>query len=326
MLDRHNEVDMLTVQGGISMKNTIFAVLTALTLSACAQQPHNPVAATSDEHQQPLAGDEKKSPEVAVDTEQVNIPYATADSDQVKTPTLRHEWKPVAVKVKIRPPSSAVARHPTSGRVIAKSTKGKVTAKKTSSRARTGSGLWGRVGQRLKFADLEHPRITKHVEKISGNPKYVKRLSRHAQPFLYYIVTEINKRGLPAEVVLVPIVESSFQPTALSPAQAAGLWQIIPSTGDHFGLKRNDWYDARYDLQASTRVALDYLQYLHRMFKGDWLLALAAYNCGEGTVLKAVKKNKEQDKPTDFLESGFARQHHGVCASYLSFFQDRCRS
>ena len=111
---------------------------------------------------------------------------------------------------------------------------------------------------------------------------------------------EIDKRNMPAEIALLPVVESAFQPFAYSHGRAAGIWQFIPSTGRMFGLQQNWWYDGRRDIVASTKAALDYLQASHRRLNNDWLLALAAYNSGEGTVRRAIRKNQKKGKPTDF--------------------------
>jgi membrane-bound lytic murein transglycosylase D len=117
---------------------------------------------------------------------------------------------------------------------------------------------------------------------------------------MYWIAGQVKKRNMPMELVLLPIVESAFDPHATSGANAAGIWQIIPSTGRNYGLKQTRSYDARRDVVASTTAALDMMQRLNKMFDGDWLLTVAAYNSGEGRVLKAMKANRSRGKPTDF--------------------------
>jgi membrane-bound lytic murein transglycosylase D len=117
---------------------------------------------------------------------------------------------------------------------------------------------------------------------------------------MYHIVTELEARGMPLELALLPVVESAFEPYAYSRARAAGMWQFIPGTGSRFGLKQNWWYDGRRDVVESTRAAFDYLQFLHDEFNGDWLLAIAAYNCGEMNVQRAVEYNVAHHKPIDF--------------------------
>ena len=129
---------------------------------------------------------------------------------------------------------------------------------------------------------------------------YVERVASRANPYLHYILTRLEQRDLPSELALIPIVESGYQPFARSPGGAAGLWQFIPSTGRRFGLKQNWWYDGRRDVIAATEAALDYLEYLSTKFEGDWLLAIAAYNAGEGTVQAAIKKNRKANLETDY--------------------------
>jgi membrane-bound lytic murein transglycosylase D len=118
--------------------------------------------------------------------------------------------------------------------------------------------------------------------------------------YLYYIVTQLEARGMPAELALLPVVESAFEPYAYSRARAAGLWQFIPGTGSRYGLKQDWWYDGRRDIVESTRAALDYLQALHEEFNGDWLLAIAAYNCGEAIVERSVEANRAAGRSIDF--------------------------
>ena len=125
---------------------------------------------------------------------------------------------------------------------------------------------------------------------------------------MYLIVEQIKKRKMPMELVLLPIVESAFDPHATSSANAAGLWQIVPSTGRNYGLKQNQWYDGRRDVVASTKAALDMMERLNKMFDGDWLLTVAAYNSGEGRVMQAVKANKAKGKPTNFWALSLPRE------------------
>ena len=119
--------------------------------------------------------------------------------------------------------------------------------------------------------------------------------------YLHHIVQEIESRGMPLELALLPVVESAFEPYAQSWVRANGLWQFMPGTGERFGLKQDWWYDGRRDVIASTRAALDYLQYMHDEFFDDWLLAIAAYNCGEFRVQREVNKNRAAGKPVDFF-------------------------
>ena len=132
------------------------------------------------------------------------------------------------------------------------------------------------------------------------NPDYLERVLMRAQRYMPYIRREIERRGMPAELALLPIVESAYDPFAYSHGRAAGLWQMIPGTARRFGVRQNWWYDGRRDIVDSTRAALDYLEYLHELNDGDWLNAIASYNSGEGNVLKAVRRNRASGKPVDF--------------------------
>lgn len=141
--------------------------------------------------------------------------------------------------------------------------------------------IWPRVRAGFQLpADETHHSLQNEIDWFARHPEYLQRVMRRADPFLYYILEEAEKRKLPTELVLLPIVESAYQPFAYSHGRAAGIWQFIPSTGRLYGLKQNWWYDGRRDIYASTHAALNYLESLNKQFKGDWMLALAAYNSG----------------------------------------------
>jgi membrane-bound lytic murein transglycosylase D len=161
--------------------------------------------------------------------------------------------------------------------------------------------IWPRVRQGFAIdTHLDHPWVQSELDWYSQHPEYLFRTMTRAEPFIHYILEEAEKRDLPTELILLPIVESAYQPFAYSHGRAAGIWQFIPSTGRLYGLDQNWWYDGRRDIYASTQAALKYLQNLSKMFDGDWTLALAAYNSGSGTVQRAIRKNKKLGKPTDF--------------------------
>lgn len=160
--------------------------------------------------------------------------------------------------------------------------------------------LWQRIQMQFSLPVTQNKQVTSQLNWYKKHPKYIDRMSKRAAPYLYFIVDEIEKRGMPLEIAMLPIVESAFDPFAYSHGAASGMWQIIGDTGSRFGLKNNWWYDGRRDIVASTNAALDYLEFLHKHFKGDWLHALAAYNSGEGRVGRAIRKNKRLGKPTDF--------------------------
>ncbi|MFZ1327206.1 MAG: transglycosylase SLT domain-containing protein [Candidatus Contendobacter sp.] len=158
--------------------------------------------------------------------------------------------------------------------------------------------LWGRIRGRMALADLEHPRIDEYIEKLKHNPGYLNLFAQRGRPYLHYLVDHIDRSGLPLDLIAVPMVESAFQTTAVSTKEAAGLWQIIPSTGREHGLVLAEGYDGRLDIHTSTDAALRYLRYLHKLFRGDWLLALAAYNAGPGAVQNAIRTRPADPPPT----------------------------
>lgn len=160
--------------------------------------------------------------------------------------------------------------------------------------------LLNRLRGDFSLPGVDNTEVRRETAWFARNPSYLDRVFERARPYLPHVATEVESRGLPAELAFLPVVESAFDPFAYSHGRAAGLWQIIPGTGRRFGLKQNWWYDGRRDVVESTRAALDYLEYLHGMFDGDWLLAVAAYNCGEGNVSRAIRYNQAAGKPTDF--------------------------
>lgn len=164
--------------------------------------------------------------------------------------------------------------------------------------------LWGRVTDGYQFADygLDHPRVKQHLAWFKKHPSYVKRVTERGEPYLFHIVEQLDKQSMPLELALLPIVESAFDPFAYSHGRASGIWQFIPSTGTEYGLDQNWWYDGRRDIYASTDAAVAYLGRLHRRFNHDWYLALAAYNSGQGTVSRAMRKNRSAGKGTDFFD------------------------
>jgi membrane-bound lytic murein transglycosylase D len=159
--------------------------------------------------------------------------------------------------------------------------------------------LWERIVRGYRIAEVQGPLVDKWVDWYSQRPDYVARMVERSRRYLYHIVNEVEMRGMPLDLALLPMVESAFNPHALSVARASGMWQFMPSTGTTYGLKQNWWYDSRRDVIAATNSALDYLQNLESEF-GDWQLALAAYNWGEGNVRRAVARNQAKGLPTDF--------------------------
>ncbi len=168
--------------------------------------------------------------------------------------------------------------------------------------------LWEAMRRDFGLPANNNRRVQVQRDWYARHPSYLRRVSQRAGRYAAYILQQVQARGMPAEIALLPVVESAYDPFAYSHGRAAGLWQFIPGTGKRFGLKQDWWYDGRRDLVESTRAALDYLEYLHRHFDGDWLLALAAYNSGEGTVRKAVRRNRRKGKPVSFWDLDLPRE------------------
>ncbi|MFN4291501.1 MAG: LysM peptidoglycan-binding domain-containing protein [Permianibacter sp.] len=160
--------------------------------------------------------------------------------------------------------------------------------------------LWERIRTGLQFETVENEDVLAQRAWFERNQEYMDRVSQRAQRYLHHIVERIEARGLPLDLALLPIVESAFHPYAYSRSRASGIWQFMPKTGKSYGMEQNWWQDGRRDIIRSTDAALEYLTRLNRMFGGDWLLALAAYNAGEGNIMRAIKKNQRAGKPTDF--------------------------
>ncbi len=178
-------------------------------------------------------------------------------------------------------------------------------AKTSSTR---GQNLWTHIRNGLKMKVPDNPLVREQKQNYLKDKSCLSEVILRAEPYMYWIVEQINIRKMPMELVLLPIVESSFNPHATSSSNAAGIWQIIPSTGRHYGLKQNAYYDGRRDILASTKVALDIMERLNKMFDGDWLVTIAAYNSGEGRVMNAIRQNQMNGQPTDFWSLSLPRE------------------
>jgi membrane-bound lytic murein transglycosylase D len=165
--------------------------------------------------------------------------------------------------------------------------------------ANARSDLWVRVRAGFAIPDLDNALVLKWQQWYASRPDYVQRMTERGSRYLFHVVEEIDKRGMPTELALLPFIESAFNPQAMSVARASGMWQFMPATGKDFDLKQNLFRDDRRDVLASTRAALDYLEMLHRQF-GDWQLALAAYNWGQGSVQRAIDRNLKAGLPANY--------------------------
>ena len=168
--------------------------------------------------------------------------------------------------------------------------------------------IWGRLRAGFALPWRYEPHVQREAQDYADDQRRLSETLTRAEPYLYFVLEEIEKRQMPTEIALLPLIESAYQPLAQSDQGAAGMWQFIPSTGRSFGLKQTFWYDGRRDVIASTNAALNYLQKLNADFDGDWLLTLAAYNAGEGAVQRALKRNQRAGKATDFWSLDLPRE------------------
>jgi len=178
--------------------------------------------------------------------------------------------------------------------------------------------LWQRLRAGLRLPDRNHPEIADELQWLLDHPDHLRQVAARAEPYLHLVLEAVEARGLPSDLALLPAVESGFDPFARSRSGALGLWQFLPDTATRFGLARSRWYEGRRDVVASTDAALNYLVYLHRYFDGDWLLALAAYNAGEGTVARALQRSAAAGRGTDFWSLQLPRETLGYVPKLLA--------
>jgi membrane-bound lytic murein transglycosylase D len=160
--------------------------------------------------------------------------------------------------------------------------------------------IWERLRNGFEFPQHMASSVQGHIDTFRNHPRHIKDILQRGEPYLFYILERVEARGMPAELALLPVIESAFDPFSRSPAGAAGIWQFMPATARHVGLQQDWWYDGRRDIVAATEAALDYLDELNQCFDGDWLLTLGAYNAGRARVNKAIHLNRERGQPVDF--------------------------
>jgi membrane-bound lytic murein transglycosylase D len=268
-------------------------LVAAAALSGCASTPSQTPAA---------------SPEPA--PKGITAPTTVVTTADVQPAVEPGKAAPANASARIRPDATVVAEVPpelTSGAEPVEVTP--VVPDPNADATRDVAGLtpdqypdvFDRIRAGFRLEDVDSRVVDQQLAFFANNPEYLERVFGRASLYMHHIVTEIEARGMPLELALLPVVESAFEPYARSWVAAHGLWQFMPGTGERFGLKQDWWYDGRRDVIASTRAALDYLQFLHGHFSGDWLLAVAAYNCGEYRVQREVNANRAAGKPVDFF-------------------------
>lgn len=206
-------------------------------------------------------------------------------------------------------PSPSVTPEAVISNVVIEQTKIDVKPKQQAPYLQSPDNLWELTRQNFQLTnEAQHDAVDIQIGWYSKYPAHMRRITENAARYYHYVLSEVLKRDLPAEIALLPAVESSYDPQAYSSGHAAGIWQFIPSTAKYRGIKRSRWYDGRKDIIESTKFALDYLEHLNKRFDGDWLLTMAAYNAGGGTISKAMRKNREAGKSTDFWSLKLPRE------------------
>ncbi len=179
----------------------------------------------------------------------------------------------------------------------------------TSNSLRAASNVWDVLRKEFRVShEVTRPEVQEQIRWLVAHPSYIDKVSRQSEPFIYHVIGEIKKRKLPGEIALLPMVESAYDPFVYSGAGAAGIWQLMPKTGRDLGLKQDWWLDSRKSIRPSTDAALNYLVYLNKFFNGNWILAFAAYDSGEGTIARAIKTTTRPGRPVNFWNLPVSRE------------------
>jgi membrane-bound lytic murein transglycosylase D len=266
------------------MHSKIALPLIVLLASGCAQIPDTPGESAFGEA---VPGVVANAP-VAVSAPEVAPPIPGSSA----TPA-----EPVIAGPVAAPPMRTTTRLSRAEHAAARAAAAK--AAEAAEAAAPSNSVWTRITRGFAMAPFDSELVREWENWYASRPDYVARMIDRSTHFLFHIVEQVEKRGMPTEIALLPMIESAYNPVAYSRSHASGIWQFIPSTGKDFGLRQNWWYDGRRDVIAATNAALDYLEKLHGMF-GDWQLALASYNWGEGAVSRAIERNRAKGLPTDY--------------------------
>ena len=277
----------------------LVAAVLALLLSACGSAPPREPVAEAVRHPVATAAQPEAAVPVQVQTAATVItpspaPAPTTATVRTPTPSPARPAAPIAFTTAPRGP---VIPGPPIEDV--REIKDSLPIARMIDLTTSPDDLWDRIRNGFAMPNLSTPIVLDRQIWYASRPSYIQRMVERSKLYLYHIVGELEKRGMPTELALLPMVESAFNPMAYSSARASGLWQFIPSTGKNYNLKQNWWFDARRDIVASTTAALDYLQFLYDMH-GDWHLALASYNWGENAVARAIERNRARGLPTDY--------------------------
>ena len=253
---------------------SIIALISIFALTACASAPSKQASEKTGEQIKPTSAQQIEPSNIA-QTENIKNTTPTALAESVKP--LLAAVPQISTPAQTPPPNPLISAVANDNQL----------------------DVWQRIRNGYAMPEQDSKQIKRFENWYAARPEYFERMTDRARRYLYFIVEEVEKRGMPTEIALLPMIESAFNPGANSSARASGIWQFIPSTGKNFGMEQNWWYDGRRDVTSATKGALDYLEKLHKQF-GAWDLALAAYNAGENSVMRAQARNRKRHLPTNY--------------------------